>query len=104
MMAVCPVPWLMAPISPDDPTPRWRCTGLMRGEPIQPLIVPVRDIRVMYALKPTHYRGFAANQLPHAHEYFVPMDVLVAEDATSNPAIRALVSRASASANFLAVD
>lgn len=101
MMAVCPVPWLLAAISPDDATPRWRCTGLLRAEPVQPLIVPVRDIRVMYALKPTHYRGFAANQVPHAHEYFVPMDALVAEDAISNPAMRALVSRATASANFL---
>ncbi|HTU55660.1 MAG TPA: hypothetical protein VMF62_16985, partial [Acetobacteraceae bacterium] len=66
-----------------------------------PLVLPVRDVRVMYGLKQRHYNGFVKSQIPHPHEYFVPMEALVAEDAVQNPAMQALVSRASANANFL---
>lgn len=101
MLAVCPVPWLVAPVASNDPTPRWRVTGLLRHEPTQALVLPVRDIRVLYALKARHYEGFVKSQVPHAHEYFVPMDALVADQAHENPALQELVSRASAAANFL---
>jgi hypothetical protein len=101
LMAVCPVPWLLAAITTNDPTPRWRATGVLRHEPVIPLILPVRDVRVMYALKTRHYEGFAQSQIPHPHEYFVPMDALVDKDALDNPQLQALVGRASATGNFL---
>ena len=103
LMAVCPMLWLLAPITPNDPTPRWKATGVIREEPVAALILPVRDVRVMYALKQRHYAGFAESQVPHPHEYFVPMDALTAKDGHESPAMRALVSRASATANFLSV-
>ena len=81
--------------------PRWRCTGVLRHEPRQPLVVLVRDSRVLFALKADHYRGFTANQVPHPHEYYVQMEALVAKGSAHNPALRALVGRASQSANFL---
>jgi hypothetical protein len=102
-LAECPLPWLLGPVSREESTPRWQAIGVLRAEPTQALIVPVRDVRVMYALKQRHYAGFVASQVPHAHEYFVPMDALVAEDSASDPAMRALVARASVSANFLSV-
>lgn len=101
LMAVCPVPWLQAPVSTNDPTPRWRATGVIGEEPAQPLILPVRDVRVLYALKQHHYAGFAASQVPHTHEFFMPMDALVDADAPRNPAVRALLARASANAHFM---
>ena len=100
LMAVCPVQWLMQPVIPNDPTPRWRATGVLRTPPEQPLVLPVRDVRVLYALTAQHYQGFAESQVPHPHEYFVPMERLTAEDAQNDPKLQALVSRASASANF----
>ena len=100
LLAVCPVTWLMAPVMPGDATPRWKATGVMMAEPTMPLVMPVRDIRVMYALKQRQYRGFAQCQLPHPHEYFVPMEELVRENAHENPDLRELVSRASARGNF----
>lgn len=100
LLAVCPVTWLLAPITPTDATPRWQATGVMKAVPVLPLVLPVRDIRVMYALKQRQYNGFAECQLPQPHEYFVPMEELVAEDAHENPALKALVSRASARSNF----
>lgn len=101
LLAVCPVPWLLAPVMPADPTPRWRVTGVVREEPKVPLVVPVRDMHVLYGLKREHYQGFAKHQLPHAHEYFVPMEALTACDGDKNPDLQALLARASAGANFL---
>ena len=101
LLAVCPIPWLLAPVSAEDPTPRWRCTGIFRHEPTQQVSLPVRDIRVMYGLKQRHYDGFERSQVPHPHEFFVPMDALTAKDGHADPAMQALVARASARANFL---
>lgn len=101
LMAVCPVPWLLAPVIPNDETPRWRMTGVMRRAPTGPLILPVRDMRVLYGLKTRHYEGFASSMVPHPHEYFVPMHALTTENGHEDPALRALLSRASTTANFL---
>ena len=101
LLAVCPMLWLLAPTSTSDPTPRWRATGILREPPLQGLALPVRDVRVLYALKSRHYRSFAAGRVPQAHEYFMPMDSLVAEGAAEDPAVRALLGRASAASNFL---
>ena len=100
-LAVCPVSWLLAPVVPNDPTPRWRATGVIAQEPTHAFVVPVRDMRVLYGLKNDHYRGFSQNQLPHAHEFFVPMEALTAFESDKNPALQELVSRAAADANFL---
>ncbi len=100
-LAVCPLQWLRAPITQDDPTPRWKATGVIRREPMLAFVVPVRDMRVLYGLSSRHYQGFSENQLPHAHEFFVPMEALTAFESDKNPALQALVSRATADANFL---
>jgi hypothetical protein len=101
LLAVCPVPWLLAAVAQGDPTPRWTATGVVECEPTVPLIVPVRDMHVLYGLKSHHYAGFAQHQLPHAHEYFVPMERLIAKDGDKDPDLQALLAQASASANFL---
>lgn len=101
LLAVCPVPWLLAPVTQADSTPRWQATGLMRQAPTLAFILPVRDVRVLYALKQHHYQGFASSQVPHPHEYFVPMESLTAEEGDKDPALRALLARASVNANFL---
>lgn len=101
LLAVCPLGWLLSPALPADPTPRWELTGVLDEPPRATLVLPVRDFRVMYGLKQRHYDGFIKSQIPHPHEYFVPMKALVAEDAVENPALQALLSHAAASANFL---
>lgn len=100
LLTVCPIPWLLAPVGGGETMPRWEATGLLRREPVTPLVLPVRDLRVMYGLKRRHYQGFANNQIPHPHEYFVPIEELTAENSDRDPAMQALVGRASASANF----
>jgi hypothetical protein len=101
LVAVCPVFWLLGPVTPDDATPRWQATRLLREAPTRPFVLPVRDLRVLYGLKTRHYHGFATSQVPHAHEYFVPMDSLIAENGAQDPALQALLSHACASSNFL---
>jgi hypothetical protein len=101
LLAVCPLQWLLAPVTANEGTRRWQITGLLNNEPIADFVAPVRDLRVLYGLTKKHYKGFARHQLPHAHEYFAPMEALTALDGDKNPHLRSLLSRASASANFL---
>lgn len=102
LLVVCPVPWLLA--SQDNRAaspPRWKTIRLMKEEPTTALVLPVRDVRVLYGLKQRQYDGFARTQMPQAHEYFCPMDALTDEDGHSNPAMQALIARASGAANFM---
>jgi hypothetical protein len=100
LLAVCPVEWLNGPVSTVNRMLRWRYTGLMRREPEVPLTLPVRDIRVMYALRPRHYEGFAASQIPHAHEFFAPISALIGPEGWQHPNLRAFIARTSPRANF----
>ncbi len=100
LLAVCPVMWLLAPLSADDPMPRWQASGLLRAQPTHPLVLPVRDLKVMYGLKPRHFQ-IATGTLPHPHEYFVPIDALTAVDGDKDPALQAMVARACTAGNFL---
>jgi len=101
LLAVCPLPWLLAPAQVGDPLPRWRMIGLIPSEPYRHLSLPVRDIRVLYGLKTRHYEGFAAHAVPHPHEYFCPMEALTDVHGAENPAMRALIERASATSSFM---
>ena len=101
LLAVCPVSWLLKPVAPGDATPRWKATGLLKREPILPFVLPVRDMHVLYGLRRDHYAGFARHQVPHAHEFFAPMEALTNIDSENNPALQALLAHASAAANFL---
>jgi hypothetical protein len=101
LLAVCPLPWLLAPAQENDATPRWKLIRHLRAAPDKPLVLPVRDIRVLYGLTSRHYEGFARSQVAQAHEFFCPMEALTAEHADENPDMRALIGRASATANFM---
>ena len=101
LMAYCPLDWLLGPAQPLNPTPRWRLIRILKAEPGQPLTLPVRDIRVVFGLKNRHYEGFARSQVAQAHEFYCPMEALIAEDGHEDPDMRALISRASATANFM---
>jgi len=103
LLAVCPVEWLLQPGIPGNNIPRWRLIRMVKREPKEPLILPVRDARVLFALKPQHFRGFMATQTAHPHEFFCPMDALTDANGASNPALRALLARASAASNFMEV-
>jgi hypothetical protein len=100
LLAVCPVRWLLGDISPLNKMPRWRYTGLLREAPREKLTLPVRDIRVMYALRPRHYEQFVSSQVPHAHEFFAPITALIGPEGWQHPTLRAFIARTSPRANF----
>ncbi len=101
LMAVCPVAWLMTKATPTDSLPRWRATGVLLAEPVTALVLPVRDLRVLFGLRSEHFDGFVKHQLPHPHEFYVPMDALTAENGDQDLGLRALISLASPTCNFL---
>jgi hypothetical protein len=101
LLVVCPLGWLLEPVEPEDPTPRWHRIGLLRQAPTEPLVLPVRDVRVLYGLKPEHYLSVARGQVPQPHEYFCPIGALTSADAPDDPMLAALIGRASAAANFM---
>ena len=103
VLAVCPVPWLLDPVMPGDPDATLEGHRRTEHEPALPFILPVRDMHVLYGLKQHHYAGFVRHQLPHAHEFFAPIDALTAENSDKNPAIQALLARVSAASNFLSL-
>ncbi|MGE4481622.1 hypothetical protein [Acidocella sp.] len=100
MLAVCSVNWLLQPVSLTNSMPRWHYTGLLGRPPVSPLALPVRDIRVMYALRPRHYANFASSQIPHAHEFFAPVEAIIGPDGWHHPHLRAFIARTSPRANF----
>jgi hypothetical protein len=102
LLAVCPLEWLLAPIAPGDATPRWQAARVFYRAPTQAVSLPVREIRVLYGLKNKHFQDFLRHNLPHAHEFFAPMEVLTREDSETDPALLALLERASLTSNFFA--
>lgn len=101
LLAVCPVDWLLAPAQPGSQVPRWRMISMCRREPREPLVVPVRDARVLFALRPKDYIGFAQSHTAQPHEFFCPMDTLIDADPHTHQGLRGLISRASLAANFM---
>ena len=101
LLVVCPLRWLLDPVDAYDPTQRWRLIRLLRAEPTEGLVLPVRDVRVLYGLKDRDYEGFAKHQMPQPHEYFCPMGALTAERGHEHPDMTALIARASAMTNFM---
>lgn len=101
LVAVCPVDWLMTPVQANDPTPRWRLIRMLAEEPKVPLILPVRDSRVLFGLMRRHYDHFAESQIAQPHELFCPMDALVADQGHESQAMQDLIHRSSVMSNFM---
>jgi len=74
---------------------------MLHRETTAPLVLPVRDARVLFGLKRRHYEGFMQGQVAQAHEFFCPTEALTAERGHEDPDMRALLAHASAAANFM---
>lgn len=51
---------------------RWEVVGTFSTEPVGDLSLPVRYLRVLYALPNDLYKKWASNHIPAGHEYFCP--------------------------------
>jgi hypothetical protein len=93
---------MLEPAVPNDPTPALATDPpAARRADRALLVLPIRDIRVLYGLKARHYQSVARGQVPHPHEYFCPIEALTAERGHEDPQLAALIGRASAAANFM---
>lgn len=101
LLVVCPVDWLCTAGLQGSDVPRWKLIRLLDREPREPLVLPVRDARVLFGLRSKDYRGFAQTQTAQPHEFFCPMDTLIAADPHTHGPLRALISRAALAANFM---
>lgn len=100
LLISCPAVWLKRAVAEQDDIPRWRTIGLFEREPETTVALPVRDMRVLYALKPRQFDEFAAHNIAHAHELFAPIDVLIDEAGWQAPALRQFLFHAARRANF----
>ena len=100
LLITCPLAWLLSPVPGTETMLRWQATGLLDEAPTRALVLPVRDIRVLYALKPRQFHEFAGGSLAHAHELFAPIDALIGVGAWGAPAMRDFLGRAARRANF----
>ncbi len=68
----CPLEWLKeeVEIQRGSSTPRWRASSTGLAEPDEDLVLPVRHLRVLYALPADLYRKWSQNIAPAGHEYF----------------------------------
>ena len=74
---------------------------MLKRAPTEALVVPVRDARVLFALRPKDYLGFAQSQMAQPHEFFCPMDTLIDANPHTHAGLRSLIGRASLAANFM---
>ena len=101
LLAVCPVDWLLAPAMAGCDIPRWRLIRMILREPREPLVLPVRDARVLFGLRTKDYLGFAQTQTAQPHEFFCPMNTLIDADPNTHGPLRALIGRAALAAKFM---
>ena len=103
LQVYCPLPWLLAPTLPETTMPRWRLLPMFPSEPTGHVVLPVRDLRVLFGLRQEHYEGFVESQMPAPHEFFCPMEALMRPDGDKDPALQALLARTAAAANFMSL-
>lgn len=68
----CPLPWLLedAPVQHGWLIPRWKAAGTFERKPRRDLILPVRFLRVLYAIPNAIYRTWSPGHTPSGYEFF----------------------------------
>ena len=76
---------------------RWRATGTLTAAPTADLVVPVRHLRVLYALPNSLYNDWCSEHAPTGYEYFCPHSSL---NSINSQNMRASVKRMSIASQF----
>lgn len=74
LVLVCSLAWLMEEVTVQKlgKKPCWKTTVSMSREPDSDLRIPVRHLRVLYALPNAIYRTWSAHHTPTGYEFFCP--------------------------------
>ncbi len=69
-----PHKWLAEEISPDPQSqrkqPRWEASAWLKSAPIKDLELPIRFLRVIYAIPEDWYHNWCISKGAHAHEFY----------------------------------
>jgi hypothetical protein len=98
MMVTCPKPWLLREINSGQGTkPIWKYAKGLNAEPAADVVLPIRLLRVLYALKSDHYDRWAPNHVPTGYEFFC---VDTSLRSFSSPKMQAFLKQMSVGAQF----
>lgn len=68
----CPLNWLLENVTVQNggQLPRWQATGTFQNAPTAEMHLPVRFLRVLFAIPNTLYKTWSAENVPDGHEYY----------------------------------
>lgn len=68
----CPLRWLEEDVvvQRGGKSPRWRATASITTTPVSDISVPIRHLRVLYALPDAVYSSWGSNHTPTGYEFF----------------------------------
>lgn len=98
----CPLKWLTEAIALQKAgtSPRWQACGSIPACPTEELNVPVRFLRVLFALPNELYKAWTAENIPDGHEYYCRHSSL---DSYNSQNTQAFVSQMAIRNHFLTV-
>ena len=70
MLLIIPSKWLKEKTNIQSGKPRWEACGTISEQPTERITVPLRHLRVLFALKDRDYDKLARNYSPAGHEYY----------------------------------
>ena len=72
MVLHCPEKWMLKDVTVQNGgvLPRWQACGTIATQPAEDLIVPVRYLRVLFAIPNDLYKTWSAENIPDGHEFY----------------------------------
>lgn len=95
----CPLTWLEEDVSVQrgGKSPRWRATASISAKPTSNISVPIRHLRVLYALPNAVYSAWSRNHTPTGYEFFAPHSSL---DSYGSPKMQRFLGQMSIGSQF----
>jgi hypothetical protein len=99
LVLTCSNGWLLEEIAVrgGGKRPRWKALGTLEIEPTMDLVLPVRHLRVLYALPNALYKTWCPHHTPTGYEFFCPHSSLQSRTAQK---MRSFLSQMSVAAQF----
>lgn len=95
----CSNKWLIedVPTKNNGHAPRWKASGRIFAAPVADLSIPVRYLRVLYALPNDVYKNWCRDHIPTGYEYFCPHSSL---DSYKSPKMQDFLKQMSIAGQF----
>jgi hypothetical protein len=97
----CPLKWLLedVPLPNKGKAPRWKACRTVLHKPRHDLELPIRYLRVLFAIPNSLYETWAPNNAPDGHEFFCKHSSL---DSYNSQTMQAFLKQMSPAAHYLA--